>query len=228
MPARTRVAIVEHPDMPRPLEAFEDRREAVHRDDDRRPAVLGAAFELGCQAIVVWPEDLLLPGEPVGRIEVHVAGDGRRLRHLDDRARHQQVAVAVDHQARIDLHDERRIERCGDLLRHRANPDVPGDVTLELALRHAEPPERLRDDLSGVVGGQEERRRAVRIEHDDRIRLVVGEKLERRRLRHAIGCRGRHVFGDLGVALGSTGGHLPVGTSNFLASGRSTQRGRRF
>ena len=54
----TRIAIVEHASMPGPRHAHEDRREAVHRDQRRRPAGLASAVEFGFDAIMVGPENL--------------------------------------------------------------------------------------------------------------------------------------------------------------------------
>ena len=54
----TRVAIVEHASMPGPRDAHEDRREAMHRDQHRRPPGLLPPIERGLDPIMVRPENI--------------------------------------------------------------------------------------------------------------------------------------------------------------------------
>ena len=54
----TRIAIVEHANMPGPRHALEDRREAVHRDQRGQSPGFSPPVELGFDPIVVWPENL--------------------------------------------------------------------------------------------------------------------------------------------------------------------------
>src|ERR1700730_5052453 len=126
----TRIAIVEHANMPGPRHAHEDRREAVHRDQRPRSPGLPPPVELGFDPIVVWPKNLAhargLPAfaqADVSRYRGELAGfRNRRLR-----ARR---AVAVDDEARIVLLNQRGIERFRYEPADRADADVPGDMAL--------------------------------------------------------------------------------------------------
>ena len=80
--------------------------------------------------------------------------------------------VAVDHQARIGLGDERRVEGGGEPARDRLDPDVVGDVALEVLGREAEVAERARHPPPGVIAREHERRIAVRPLDVNGLRLV--------------------------------------------------------
>ena len=67
-------------------------------------------------------------------------------------------AVAVDDEARIVLLDQRRIERVRQKPAETGDADVPGDVPLAFGLGNAEPAERARHEIAGVIGDQQERR----------------------------------------------------------------------
>lgn len=54
----TRIAIVEHASMPGPRHTHEDWREAMHRDQRRRPSGLPPPIELGFDPIMVGPENI--------------------------------------------------------------------------------------------------------------------------------------------------------------------------
>ena len=79
---------------------------------------------------------------PLGVGDVPVAGDRGQLADLEDRARHRRVAIAVDDEAGIDLRDEGGVEPVGEKIRRAGDADIPGDVTLEVAVMEPESPSR--------------------------------------------------------------------------------------
>ena len=87
--------------------------------------------------------------------------------------------VAVDHQARIGLGDQGPVERGGEAARDRLDPDIVGDVALEVLGCQAEVAERARHAPAGVIAGEHERRIAVRPLHMDGRRLVGLEQAHR-------------------------------------------------
>ena len=71
-------------------------------------------------------------------------------------------SVAVDHQARIGLGDQRRIEGGGEAARDRLDPEVVGDVALEMLGRETEVAEHARQPPPGMIAREHERRVALR------------------------------------------------------------------
>ena len=114
------------------------------------------------QRVVVGPEQRRDARVALGLGDAFVARDRRRFADRRDRGGHVGRPVAVDHQARIGLGDERRIEGGGQSARDRLDPDVVGDVALEVLGREAEVAERARHAPAGVIAGEHERRIAVR------------------------------------------------------------------
>ena len=80
-----------------------------------------------------------------------IAGNDGRLADARDRACRGRRAVAVDHQPRITLRDQMRIELFRQRVGNACNADIPGDVPLELAQGHAEIAERVRDGAAVMV-----------------------------------------------------------------------------
>ena len=91
--------------------------------------------------------------------------------------RHGKVAIAVDDEARIDLPDEGGVEPVGEEARRALDADIPGDVTVELAVMEPESAEPPGDAPSGMVAGNEERRRRVLVGDRHRMRFAGGEQL---------------------------------------------------
>ena len=73
-------------------------------------------------------EDRLAPGEALLVGQPHVSRYFGRLAQRRDRGGHLRIAIAVDHEPRIVLRHQWRIERRGDPGRYRQCADVPGDV----------------------------------------------------------------------------------------------------
>src|ERR1700710_23779 len=67
-------------------------------------------------------------------------------------------AVAVDHEPRVELHDQMRVELVRQLFRDAGDADVPGDVTYQLALGQTEIAEPARNQSAVMITGEKERR----------------------------------------------------------------------
>ena len=78
------------------------------------------------------------PRRPVTPTEIAVAGDLGVLAGLRDRTRHRRVAVAVDHEPRIGLHDQRRVQGRRQPAPDLGNADIPGDVAEGIRFGEAE------------------------------------------------------------------------------------------
>ena len=91
--------------------------------------------------------------------------------------------VAVDHEPRIALHDQMRVEMLRQHLGDAGNADVPGDVPRQFALGQAEIAEHARDQPAVMVAGQQERRasRIIIFAHRGNIRRCPGVMMCRRR-----------------------------------------------
>ena len=169
---QARIAVIERSDMPRPDEPFEDRREGMHRHQQRLAPFGRPPVEEGGDRGLVRQENVLDPGPPLRRRNADIGRNWRQLADLGYGARNGWIAIAVDHQARIDLFDERRIEGVRHQARHAGRSYVPGDVPVEFGGRQPHIAKDFRDLPAGVVARQEEGRGAVRTPDNDRIRFV--------------------------------------------------------
>src|SRR5436305_10517896 len=92
-------------------------------------------------AAMIGFEDRLPPHLGIAAPKCVVAGDDGCFADARDRARRAGRTVAVDHQPRIALRDQMRIELFGERVRYAGNADIPGDVPRQLAFRQTEMPE---------------------------------------------------------------------------------------
>ena len=179
---KARIAVVQEAEPPGPAGAVVDRGEAVQRDQDGRDARLRAGLQDALEGVVIRPEQRLDPGLARRRRDALVARDRGRIADRRDRRRHVGRPVAVDHEPRIALRDQRRLERRGQPAGDRLDPDVVGDVALEVLGCQAEVAERARHPAPGVIAGEHERRAAVRPLDVDGLRLIGLEQAHFRRL----------------------------------------------
>ena len=84
--------------------------------------------------------------------------------------------VAVDHEPRVALHDQMRVEILRHPLGDAGDADVPADVPLQLALRQAEIAERLRNQAAVMIAGEQERRASQIIVFADRGNIFGSEE----------------------------------------------------
>ena len=108
----------------------------------------------------------------LGLVEPGIAGDRGAVADLGDRGRMAGGAVAVDHQARIDLGDHRRVEGRRQQPADRIGADVPGDVPLHVGGGDAEIAQAARHQAPRMVAQDEVRRGAAGIVDAHRRRLV--------------------------------------------------------
>ena len=113
---------------------------------------------------------------PFGVRQVEISGNVRRFTDLGDRRGDAERPVAIDDEARIVGHEQRRVERSAEMLGERADADIPGDMAPALDLGQAEIAERARNAVGGVLAQQEIGRGPVRIDHGIGRRLVDGEQ----------------------------------------------------
>ena len=151
------IAIVEKRYMPRPRLALEHRREAVQRDERGQAPGLPSARELSLDRIVVRPEDRAGAQGFVRIAQADIARNGRHLADFRYRASGIERPVAVDHQPRIILLDQCRIERVRKQPPESGNADIEGDVALPFRRGDAEPAERAGRGIAGMIGDQQKR-----------------------------------------------------------------------
>ena len=137
-----------------------------------------AGVHHGGDAVVVGPEDLGDAGLDLARVEIAVARDLRGFADQRHGAFDLGIAVAVDHQARIALQHERRVEQLRDPLGHLGRAQVPGDMAPPIGLGDPERAQLSRDPVAGVIADQQERRPAIRPDYGHRRRVIGFEKLE--------------------------------------------------
>ncbi len=92
-----------------------------------------------------------------GGVERGVARHGGAVADRGHRVGRGGVAVAVDHQPRVALMDERRVERARERLAERGHADVPADVPRQLGVGQAEPGQRARHPPPAMVADQQQR-----------------------------------------------------------------------
>ncbi len=76
--------------------------------------------------------------------------------------------VAVDDETRIILLDQHRVERIGQCAADPGDADIPGDVAFAFGFGDAEPAERPRHAVAGVIGDEQQRRRPAGVIDRDR------------------------------------------------------------
>src|SRR6266403_761332 len=97
--------------------------------------------------LVVRLEDLALAGAYLLGGQVHVSGNRRRLADRWYGGRLLRTTVAVDHQPRVILCNQWRIQSGGHALSHGQRADVPGDMPLEIRLRKTQRSEEHTSEL---------------------------------------------------------------------------------
>ena len=85
-------------------------------------------------------------------------------------------AVAVDHEPRVALHDQMRVELFRQLFRDAGNADVPGDVPRQLALGQSEIAQHARNQPAVVIASEKERRPSRGIVLADRGNIFGSQK----------------------------------------------------
>jgi hypothetical protein len=125
---------------------------------------------------VIGPKYLANTGLDLRLAEPDISRHGGALAHLDDRRWRARRPVAVDDEAGIVLPDEHRVERVRHPSADRAHADIPGDVAFEFRRPKAKRLQAPRQAVAGVIGDDEQRRAAVRVDHRDRRRLIGREK----------------------------------------------------
>src|SRR5438876_3732803 len=144
--------------MPWPRDGFEDRREAMQRNQHRGATLRPASIERRRYCVVVRTENRVDAGGAPGFADPVIAGDLGRLADLRHRALDLGVAVAIDDEARIGLQNDRRIQQPRQLAADLADSDIPGDMPPSFMLGQTESAEPARKRAAGMVTGEEERR----------------------------------------------------------------------
>src|SRR5260370_39050529 len=129
--------------------------------------------------LVVRLEDLAPAGAYLLGGQVQVSGNRRRLADRRYGVRLLRTTVAVDHQPRVILCDQWRIQSGGPALSHGQRADVPGDMPLEIRLCKTQRCKALRDTPAGMIDGNHEGRPAVPPAGKNRGWLVRGQQLPR-------------------------------------------------
>jgi len=90
------------------------------------------------------------------RAQRAIAWNGGCLAHFGDRVGGRRIAIAVDHEARIELQRRGGIERLAQALGHARHANVPGDMAHTFGFIETEHAEPGRNQPTGVIGGEEE------------------------------------------------------------------------
>src|SRR6202048_1100341 len=130
--------MVECADMPWPGDAYVKRRKTVTRHQHRRNALAHAPVDHLVDAAMVGIE--YRPAPRLGRVapKAFVAGDDGGFADPRDRAWRARRAIAVDHQPRVTLRDQMRVQMFRQRIRDAGNAGIPGDMPRQLACRQAE------------------------------------------------------------------------------------------
>lgn len=86
------------------------------------------------------------------------------------------IAIAIDHQARIVLRHQRRIDGGRHSARDAKGTDVPGDVSLEFRGGQSKIRQTPRDACTGVVHHDDKGRSTLALVFDERRRFVGGKQ----------------------------------------------------
>ena len=110
-----------------------------------------------------------------GLVEGGIGRDGGSVADRRDRIGGARTTIAVDHQPRIGLVDERRVKPAGELGAQRGDADVPRDVPLPLGLVEPEVGHSARNAVSGMIAKQQERGGRPGVQHIHGWRLIGGQ-----------------------------------------------------
>ena len=102
---------------------------------------------------MIGTKDCIDPCGPLRLIEVAVARNLGGFADLRYRARDIGVAVAINHQARIGLQDQRRIQQARKLTPDGANADIPCNMPQSFGFRQTERAEPARESAPGMLAG---------------------------------------------------------------------------
>ncbi|KAG0733011.1 hypothetical protein G6F23_013757 [Rhizopus arrhizus] len=197
---KSRVLVVQHAGLPRPLHAVHHRGEAVHHHQQGGAAGISARVQFGVDARVVRRVDRIDALLPLRCRQPDIGWHHGVVAHFRNQRGRGQRTVAVDQQPRIGLFDRPGIEPFGQCAGGAGNADVPADVAVQFGLRQAQAGEGTRYLLAGVVGQQQERRGAPRLV--DRVeRRVVSAQQRRERVQVGVS----HERARPGGARSSTG-----------------------
>ena len=155
--------MIERADMPGPGDAGINRRETMQRHQHRRPLLAQPRIDHLVDAAMIGIEDRPSPRLGLIARQTLITLDGGRLADARDRAWRRRRPVAVDHQPRVALRDQMRIELLCERLGHAGNADVPGDMPRQFVFRQAEIAEHARDQPAVMIASQQERRGSGRV-----------------------------------------------------------------
>ena len=105
-------------------------------------------------------EDGLAPRRHRAASKAVIAGNDSCLADARDRAWRAGRSIAVDHQPRITLRDQLRVEMLRQGVGDAGNTGVPGDMACQFVGRQPEIAEDARDQAAVMIRGQQERRAA--------------------------------------------------------------------
>jgi len=121
---------------------------------------------------VIGVEDRCRPLAPLFRGQAAIAGNIDPVADLRDRGRVLQMAVAVDHQPRIVILQQWRVQALAQPLPQLRDADIPGNVLVEMFRAQAEIIEAARHRPPGMVAKQDQRRLSCRIAAFERYRIA--------------------------------------------------------
>ncbi|KAG1198199.1 hypothetical protein G6F35_012672 [Rhizopus arrhizus] len=135
---KSRVLVVQHAGLPRPLHAVHHRGEAVHHHQQGGAAGISARVQFGVDARVVRRVDRIDALLPLRCRQPDIGWHHGVVAHFRNQRGRGQRTVAVDQQPRIGLFDRPGIEPFGQCAGGAGNADVPADVAVQFGLRQAQ------------------------------------------------------------------------------------------
>ena len=131
--------------MPGPDDAGINRRKTMQRHQHRRHARAQARVDDLVDVVMVGIEDR--PAPRLGRVagKAFIARNGGGFADARDRTWRRRRTIAVDHQPRVALRDQMRVEMFRERVGDAGNADIPGDVPRQFAQPEPEIAEHARD-----------------------------------------------------------------------------------
>ncbi|MEJ2383574.1 MAG: hypothetical protein P8Y54_04165 [Xanthomonadales bacterium] len=171
-----RILVPHDADVPRPYDPVEFRRAGVHGDQGGHDAALLEGFEAIADRVVIGLEETADAQGLVGLAEVHVARNRDAVADFRNGAGVVRLAVRIHDQPRKAGQHGLRVEFVGQCPDQFVDADVPGDVPLEHPVGQAELVQGGREIRAGVVGHEENRRRAVIVVAHPRRRVAGSDQ----------------------------------------------------
>lgn len=169
-------AVIQYARMPRSDNGSQLRRKAMQRDQYRLTGETRAFIQVIGDGGLIGFVDGYSARSPCIGIKAAIAGNESIVAYLWDCVRRARRSIAVNHQPRVMLVNEGRIEAVSQLSTKRPYADVPGNVATQVTFAQAKHLQLRGNRVSRMVSQEEEWRTSARIVDYDRRWIVSGQK----------------------------------------------------